>query len=76
MTTIDERLGNVEDTNQRLVAIEQQILNIMERQQVILEAHEQRMVELRRDSAKTHRLWVHLCKKYGWLDDEDLAAAS
>ena len=74
MTTIEERLGNMEDIIQRLMRIEEQHGNILERQQVILEAHEQRMAELRRDAAKTQRLWVRLCKKYGWLDDEDLLA--
>ena len=38
---------------------------IADRQQKLLE-------EVRRDSQQTHRLWVRLCKKYGWLDDEDL----
>ncbi len=29
-------------------------------------------VEARRDTANTQRLWVRLCRKYGWLDDDDL----
>ena len=29
--------------------------------------------EVRRDARQTQRLWVNLAKKYGWLDDDDLA---
>ena len=28
--------------------------------------------EVRRDSRQTHRLWVNLSRKYGWLDERDL----
>ena len=29
--------------------------------------------ELRRDTQRNQRMWVHLAYKHGWLDDEDLA---
>ena len=41
------------------------LIGISERQQVLLE-------QIQRDGQKTQRLWVNLCKKYGWLEDEDL----
>ncbi len=36
--------------------------------------HDDILAELRRDNAQTRRLWLHLCRKYGWLDDEDVQA--
>ena len=38
--------------------------SIAGRQQSLLE-------EVRRDAANTQRLWIHLCRKYGWLEDAD-----
>ena len=52
------RLGNLESLSEQLVEIQG-------RQQHQLE-------ELKRDGQKTQRLWVRLCKKHGWLEDEDL----
>ena len=43
----------------------ERLVALQERQDVFQE-------QLRRDGQKTQRLWVNLCKKYGWLDDEDL----
>ena len=41
------------------------LTSIAERQLELLE-------EVRRDSRQTHRLWVNLSRKYGWLDEGDL----
>ena len=60
MATLEERVMSVE------VAIGL-LTRIAERQQELLE-------EVRRDNRQTQQLWVRLCKKYGWLDDEDLDA--
>ena len=40
---------------------------IAERQQVLLE-------QVQRDAAQNQRLWVNLSRRYGWLDDADLAS--
>ena len=58
MVTLDHRVESVE-------ACIGLLTNILERQQGQIE-------QAQRDSRKLHRLWVNLCKKYGWLDDEDL----
>jgi hypothetical protein len=42
-----------------------------ERQQTLLEEIRQDVKEARQDSAMTRRLWVHLARKNGWLEDED-----
>ena len=65
MATLDGRITSVE-TAIRLLS------SIAERQQTLLERLDARLEEARRDNRQTQRLWVRLCKKYGWLDDEDL----
>ena len=45
------------------------LASIAERQIELLE-------EVRRDSQQTHRLWVNLSRKYGWLDDGDLSSGN
>ena len=72
MATIDDRLGKLEDI---VTGQESQLMllaSIAERQQVTLERQVELLEEVRRDAAQTQRLWVNLCKKYGWLDDTDL----
>ena len=72
MSTLEDRVTSTEAAIGLLT-------NIAERQQTLLE--EMRLdnrqtrallEEARRDSRQTQRLWVRLCRKYGWLDDEDL----
>jgi hypothetical protein len=58
MATMDHRVRSVE----ACIGI---LTSISERQQDQIE-------QAQRDSLKLHRLWVNLCKKYGWFDDEDL----
>ena len=55
------------------------LADIAERQQDLIERIDTRieqqnalLKELKQDTAMTRRLWVRLCKKYGWLEDEDL----
>ena len=70
--TIEKRVDNLEriaegqEVQLRLLGL------IAERAQTTLEQQSERLDEARRDTAKTQRLWVNLCKKYGWLEDEDL----
>ncbi len=40
------------------------LISIGERQHTLLE-------EIRQDCAMTRRLWVHLARKNGWLEDAD-----
>ena len=63
--TIEERLANLEIPVRNHDAMFNLLIGISERQQVLLE-------QIQRDGQKTQRLWVNLCKKYGWLEDEDL----
>ncbi len=61
-------------TEERLTYLESQVRNhdvaidllisIGERQQTLLE-------EIKEDTSMTRRLWVHLARKNGWLEDED-----
>jgi hypothetical protein len=60
MTPIEHRVESVEAAIRLLTGIAEQ-------QQTLIE-------EVRREGAMTRRLWVRLCRKYGWLDDEDLLA--
>ena len=77
--TMEERLANLEIPVRNHDAMFNLLIGISERQQVFLEQVQrdgqktQALVEqVQRDSQKTQRLWVNLCKKYGWLEDEDL----
>ena len=63
--TIEERLAKLEIPVRNHDAMFNLLIGISERQQALLE-------QVQRDGQKTQRLWVNLCKKYGWLDDEDL----
>jgi hypothetical protein len=47
------------------------LISMGERQQTLLEEIRQDVKEARQDSAMTRRLWVHLARKNGWLEDED-----
>ena len=40
-------------------------------QQEQLAAQQNEVAEYRRDAHRMQRLWVHLARKHGWLDDED-----
>ena len=39
---------------------------------LIAERAQTTLDKARRETANTQRLWVNLCKKYGWVEDEDL----
>ena len=65
MATIEERLAKLEIPVRNHDAMFNLLIGISERQQTLLE-------QVQRDGQKTQRLWVNLCKKYGWLEDEDL----
>lgn len=38
-----------------------------------IEQNEAMLLEIRRETAMTKRLWTRLAQRYGWLEDEDLA---
>ena len=63
MTTenIEERVRQLEGTSRTHDAMLNLLLSLGERQQALLE-------EVRRDAQQTHRLWVRLARKYGWLE--------
>ncbi len=76
--TTEERLGTVEHSIQHHDAIINLLTTMQEHQkerielsEQRLELSEQRLEEARHDSAMTRRLWVHLARKNGWLEDED-----
>ena len=75
------RTGDEVTTDERLTHLESQVRNhdvaidllvsIGERQQTLLEEIRQDVKETRQDAKMTQRLWVHLARKHGWLEDED-----
>ena len=83
--TTEERLGDVEHSIRDYGGLINLLTAVGERQQVLLERIEQRieqseqrieqgrqqLEEVRQDAAMTRRLWVHLARKNGWLEDED-----
>ena len=69
---IDDRITTVEQAIVVLAGVSKTLAEVLLVEQERLEEDRARLEEVRRDSQKTHRLWVNLCLKYGWLDDEDL----
>ena len=61
MTTLE----SLADRNEQHEVQLNLLTSIAERQQTLLE-------EIRRDAQQSQRLWVNLCRKYGWLEDADL----
>lgn len=69
--TTDERLTHLESqVRNHDVAIDL-LVSIGERQQTLLEEIRQDVKETRQDAKMTQRLWVHLARKHGWLDEGD-----
>jgi hypothetical protein len=73
-------LESLEESNRHHEARLNLLTSIAERQHTLLEELKQQstrqiegLEEQRRYSATVHQLWVRLCEKYGWLEDEDLS---
>ena len=74
--TTEERLETVETAIKLIVDYEGRVLGLVtELHQAILDT-QQLVTEVRRDANHTQRLWVHLARKHGWLDDEDWGEAT
>ncbi len=65
MDTLDERVPLLERAGRLHLAAS-------ENYQKHLALHNEMLREMRQDNHNTQRLWVRLCQKYGWLEDEDL----
>ena len=65
-------LDSLEDMIRQLDARMNLLTSISERQQTLLERLDEQISEVRRNTQHTQRIWVHLCRKYGWLEDDDL----
>ena len=74
MATIEERVTKVEDAVVKIVAYEGQVIDLLVKVTEHLVKVADQVEEYRRDTKQMQRLWVHLARKYGWLDDEDLLA--
>ena len=68
---MQERIEALEQTSRTHDAMLNLLISIGERQQTTLERLEDLMAETRRDAQQTHRLWVKLAQRHGWLDDDD-----
>ena len=70
---LEARVETLEDLAHGQAAITNLLITMLERHQETMDRQDAMLQEMRRDNQQTRRLWVRLCKKYGWLDDEDLA---
>ncbi len=69
--TMEERVTHLEtQVRNHDVAIDL-LISIGERQQILLEEQRGLLREIKEDAAMTRRLWVHLARKNGWLEDGD-----
>jgi hypothetical protein len=69
--TDEERLAHVETTVANHQVQLDLLIGIAERQTTLLEELQAQTVEIKQDTAMTRRLWIHLARKHGWLDDDD-----
>ena len=72
MVELEQRFRSVEACIGILTSIAERQQDSIDSLKALAERHDDRIEEMRRDNRQTQRLWVRLCKKYGWLDDEDL----
>lgn len=72
--TMQERLAQLEETSRTHDAMLNMLISIGERQQTMLERHQEQLDELRRDARLTQQLWTRLALRYGWLVDDDLTS--
>ncbi len=68
---MEERLTQVEQGIRNHDASIGLLIDIADRQQVLLERIDRRLEQVEQDTAMTRRLWVRLAQRYGWLEDED-----
>ena len=62
--TTDERLIAVEETNAKIVEVQEKTLVLIERVVEMIE-------ETRRESQQTRRIWIAFAKHHGWPEDLD-----
>ena len=62
--TTDERLTAVEETQAKIVDVQDRTLVILERVVELIE-------ETRRESQQTRRIWVAFARHHGWPEDLD-----
>ncbi len=65
--TTDERLARLEDGFERLVALNSNVVEL-------LNAHNEQIIEMRRDARFTQKIWVAFAQHFGlppemWQDD-------
>ena len=60
--TVEDRLGRIENTVDKLVALQENVVEILRNQQALLE-------EMRQDNAYTRKLWVAVARKLDLFDD-------
>ena len=74
--TTEERLETVETAIKLIVDYESRILEYEGKVLELVTGLSEVVMELRRDTQHNQRLWVHLARKHGWLDDEDWGEAT
>ena len=79
LNELNERVTSIEAVTHELATLTKELTEIAKSHDAILkrmdariEIMDVRLEEARRDNAQTQRLWVRLCRKHGWLEDEDL----
>ena len=70
MATTEERVSVVEETQRILAEVNSRQQRFIEQNALRIDAHEERMEELRRYTIQAHRIWVWLAKTQGWPDEE------
>ena len=65
--TLTDGLNNRVESLETIAQGQEARLNLLT---IIAERADERLEEQKRYSRNVHRLWINLCRKYGWLEDE------
>ena len=69
--TTDERLTAIEETQARIVDVQDSTLTLLERVVELIEETKELTEEARRESQQTRRIWVAFARHHGWPEDLD-----
>ena len=67
--TTDDRLAAIEETQAKIVEVQDGTLTLLERVVELIEETKELTEETRRESQQTRRIWIAFAKHHGWPED-------
>ena len=69
--TTEQRPDNLENAMVQLVDYEGKVQSLAEQLAAQSIEYREETAEFRREAGQMQRLWVHLARKHGWLEEDD-----